>query len=90
MDLKWKMAMLTMRARRECRAIRNQDNKNKENSRRSMAVETSTSTALVSCAGLGGYNRSDQAEPQRKGQIMHSWLFHLQVLTQRNPMILLV
>ncbi|GKC21234.1 ribonuclease H-like domain-containing protein [Tanacetum coccineum] len=92
MDLRWKMAMLTMRARRflkntrrkltangnetigfdkskvecynchkrghfarECRALRNQDNKNKESSRRSVLVETSTSTALVSSDGLGGY-----------------------------------
>nr|GEX02301.1 hypothetical protein [Tanacetum cinerariifolium] len=47
---------------RECRALRNQDNKNKESSRRSVLVETSTSTALVSCDGLGGYDWSDQAE----------------------------
>nr|GEX55273.1 ribonuclease H-like domain-containing protein [Tanacetum cinerariifolium] len=41
---------------KECRAPRNQDNKNKESSRRSVPVETSTSTALVSCDGLGGYD----------------------------------
>ncbi|GKB64709.1 hypothetical protein Tco_0920895 [Tanacetum coccineum] len=58
MDLRWQIAMLTMRARR---ALRNQDNK-KENSRRSVPVETSTSIALVSCDGLGGYDWSDQAE----------------------------
>ncbi|GKB13632.1 putative reverse transcriptase domain-containing protein [Tanacetum coccineum] len=46
---------------RECRAPRNQDNKNKESSKRSVHVETSTSTALVSCDGLGGYEWSDQA-----------------------------
>ncbi|GKF79386.1 ribonuclease H-like domain-containing protein, partial [Tanacetum coccineum] len=99
MDLRWQMAMLTMRARsflnntgskltvngnetisfdnskvecynchkrghfsRECKALRNQDNKNKESSRRSVPVETSTFTALVSCDGLGGYDWSDQAE----------------------------
>ncbi|GJV29296.1 ribonuclease H-like domain-containing protein [Tanacetum coccineum] len=99
MDLRWQMAMLTMRARRflkntgrklivndnetigfdkskvecyncykrghfdrECRATINQDNKNKESSRRSVPVETSTSTALVSCDGLDGYDWSDQAE----------------------------
>ncbi|GJS67738.1 ribonuclease H-like domain-containing protein [Tanacetum coccineum] len=98
MDLRWQMAMLTMRARRflkntrrnltvngnktigfdkskvecynchkrrhfarECKALRNQDNK-KESSRRSVPVETSTSTDLVSCDGLGGYDWSDQAE----------------------------
>ncbi|GJV03622.1 hypothetical protein Tco_1337191 [Tanacetum coccineum] len=31
-------------------------------SRRSVSVETSTSTALVSCDGLGGYDWSDQVE----------------------------
>ncbi|GKC29956.1 hypothetical protein Tco_1037250 [Tanacetum coccineum] len=98
MDLRWQMAMLTMRARRflknigrkltvngnetisldkskvecynchkrghfarDCRAPRNQGNKNNESSRRSVIVETSTSTTLVSCDGLGGYDWSDQA-----------------------------
>ncbi|GKC67870.1 ribonuclease H-like domain-containing protein [Tanacetum coccineum] len=90
MDLRWQMAMLTMRARRflkntgrkltingnesvgfdmskvecynfhnkghfakECRTLRNQDYKNKERTRRTVPVETSTSTDLVSCDGLG-------------------------------------
>ncbi|GJT76057.1 putative reverse transcriptase domain-containing protein [Tanacetum coccineum] len=35
---------------------------NKESSRRSVPVETSTSTTLVSCDGLSGYDSSDQAE----------------------------
>ncbi|GJS11477.1 uncharacterized mitochondrial protein-like protein [Tanacetum coccineum] len=47
---------------KECRAPRNQDNKNKESSRRSVPIETSTFIALVSCDGLGGYDWSDQAE----------------------------
>ncbi|GJU46385.1 ribonuclease H-like domain-containing protein [Tanacetum coccineum] len=88
MDLRWQMAMLTMRARRflkntgrkltingnesvgfdkskvecynchkkghfakECKAPRNQDYKNKEIIRRTVHVETSTFTALVSCDG---------------------------------------
>nr|GEX32379.1 hypothetical protein [Tanacetum cinerariifolium] len=99
MDLRWQMAMLTMRARRflkktgmkltingnetigfdksnvECynchnrghfarefKAPRNQDNKHKESSKRSVRVETSTSIALVSCDGLGRYDWSDQAK----------------------------
>ncbi|GJT83258.1 ribonuclease H-like domain-containing protein [Tanacetum coccineum] len=47
---------------RECRALRNQNNKNKESLKRSVHVEISTSTALVLCDGLGGYEWSDQAE----------------------------
>ncbi|GJY67914.1 retrovirus-related pol polyprotein from transposon TNT 1-94 [Tanacetum coccineum] len=90
MDLRWQMAMLTIRARsflkntgrkvtingnetigfykskvecyncykrghfaRECRASRNQDNRNRERSRRSVLVKTTTSNALVSCDSLG-------------------------------------
>ncbi|GJT12102.1 hypothetical protein Tco_0859144 [Tanacetum coccineum] len=43
-------------------APRNQDNRNKESSRRNVPVEISTSTTLVSCDGLGGYDWSGQAE----------------------------
>ncbi|GJW76073.1 ribonuclease H-like domain-containing protein [Tanacetum coccineum] len=46
---------------RECRAPRNQENKNKENKRRVVPVETTTSNALMSCDG-SGYDWSDQAE----------------------------
>ncbi|GKB28219.1 retrovirus-related pol polyprotein from transposon TNT 1-94 [Tanacetum coccineum] len=99
MDLRWQMAMLTMRARRflkntrrkvtingnetigfdksnvecynchkrghfakECRVLRNQDNRNRESSRRSMPVETTTSNALISCDGIGGYDWSNHVE----------------------------
>ncbi|GJW36500.1 ribonuclease H-like domain-containing protein [Tanacetum coccineum] len=41
---------------RECRGLRNQENKNMESSRRSVPVETTTSNALISCDGLGGYD----------------------------------
>ncbi|GJZ15495.1 ribonuclease H-like domain-containing protein [Tanacetum coccineum] len=88
-DLRWQMAMLTMRARRflkntgrkvtingnetigfdkfkvecynchkrgyfarECRVPRNQDNRNREGSRRSVLVKTTTSNALISCEVL--------------------------------------
>ncbi|GKF14621.1 hypothetical protein Tco_0056083, partial [Tanacetum coccineum] len=52
-DLRWQMAMLTMRERR---TPRNQDNKNKKSSKRSVPMEISNSIALVSCDGLGGYD----------------------------------
>nr|GEX37344.1 hypothetical protein [Tanacetum cinerariifolium] len=67
MDLKRPMAMLTIRAKRgyfarECRALRSQDTKHKESTRRIVLMETPASIALVSCDGLGGYDWSDQAE----------------------------
>ncbi|GJR36171.1 putative ribonuclease H-like domain-containing protein, partial [Tanacetum coccineum] len=47
---------------RECRVLRNQDNRNKESPRRSVPVETTTSNDLISCDGLGGYDWSDHVE----------------------------
>nr|GEX74972.1 hypothetical protein [Tanacetum cinerariifolium] len=43
------------------RALRNQDFKHKESTRRTVPVETPTFTMLVSCDGLGRYDWSDQA-----------------------------
>ncbi|GKE76236.1 hypothetical protein Tco_1542356, partial [Tanacetum coccineum] len=39
-----------------------QENRNGENTRRVVPVETTTSNALISCDGLGDYDWSDQAE----------------------------
>nr|GEV28248.1 Gag-Pol polyprotein [Tanacetum cinerariifolium] len=46
---------------RECRALKNQDNRNRESTRRNVTVEISTPSDLVSCDGLG-YDWSDQGE----------------------------
>ncbi|GKB89588.1 ribonuclease H-like domain-containing protein [Tanacetum coccineum] len=48
---------------REYRAPKNQENKNRENTRRVVPVETTTSNDLVSCDG-SGYDWSDQAEEE--------------------------
>ncbi|GJZ89478.1 hypothetical protein Tco_0661260 [Tanacetum coccineum] len=72
MDLRWQMAMLTMRARRFLKNTRRKltvnstetigFDKNRENTRRVVPVETTTSNALISCDGLGDYDWSDQGE----------------------------
>ncbi|GKE72417.1 ribonuclease H-like domain-containing protein [Tanacetum coccineum] len=49
---------------RECRAPRNQENKGKENSRRTVPVETPTENALVAQDRIGGYDWSYQAEEE--------------------------
>ncbi|GKB74665.1 ribonuclease H-like domain-containing protein [Tanacetum coccineum] len=46
---------------RECRAPRNQENRNRENTRRVVPVETTTSNVLFSCDG-SGCDWSDQAK----------------------------
>nr|GEU58560.1 putative ribonuclease H-like domain-containing protein [Tanacetum cinerariifolium] len=51
MDLHWKMAMLTIRARR---APRNQDNRDKEYRRTTFLVETPTENALIAQDVIGG------------------------------------
>ncbi|GJY92476.1 ribonuclease H-like domain-containing protein [Tanacetum coccineum] len=92
-DLRWQMAMLTMRAKRflknngrkvtingnetigfdkskvecynchkrghfarECRTLRNQENRNMKSTRRSVPIETTTFNALISCDVLGDYD----------------------------------
>ncbi|GJZ04915.1 hypothetical protein Tco_0538190 [Tanacetum coccineum] len=99
MDLKWQVAMLTMRVKRfikktgrkldlngketvgfdrtkvecynyhrrshfarECKAPRNQGNRNRDDPRRNAPVDTSTTNALVVQDGIGGYDWSFQAE----------------------------
>ncbi|GJW14392.1 putative reverse transcriptase domain-containing protein [Tanacetum coccineum] len=52
---------------RECKAPRNQENRNRESTRRSVPMETTTSNALISCDGLGDYDWSDQAEEGFRG-----------------------
>nr|GEU62217.1 reverse transcriptase domain-containing protein [Tanacetum cinerariifolium] len=47
---------------KECKASRTQDTKHTESTKKNVPVETTTSKALVSCDGLGGYDWSDQAE----------------------------
>nr|GEV22357.1 hypothetical protein [Tanacetum cinerariifolium] len=77
MDLRWKMAMLTMRARRFLQKTRRNLGANgptsmgfdmngaAEPQRRTVLVETSTSNALVSqCDGVGSYDWSFQAEEE--------------------------
>nr|GFC48111.1 hypothetical protein [Tanacetum cinerariifolium] len=71
MDLKWQMAMLTVRARkrhfaRECRSPKDtRKNGTAEPQKRNVPVETSTSNALVShCHGVGSYDWSFQAEEE--------------------------
>nr|GEZ14350.1 hypothetical protein [Tanacetum cinerariifolium] len=58
MDLRWQMAKLTMRAKREYRSLKDSRRHGAgEPQRRTVLVETSTSNALVSqCDGTGSYD----------------------------------
>ncbi|GKA61406.1 putative ribonuclease H-like domain-containing protein [Tanacetum coccineum] len=49
---------------RECKALRNQENRGREINRRTVIVETPTENALVAQDGIGGYDWSYQAEEE--------------------------
>ncbi|GJV75681.1 ribonuclease H-like domain-containing protein [Tanacetum coccineum] len=49
---------------RECRALRNQDNRGKENNRRTVIVESPTENALVAQDGIRGYDWSYQVKEE--------------------------
>ncbi|GJU32717.1 putative ribonuclease H-like domain-containing protein [Tanacetum coccineum] len=87
MDLRWQMAMLTMKARRflkntgrkfsmNVQGSKEQENMNRENTRRVVPVDTTTSNALISCVGLGDYDWSDQSEecPTNFAPIAYSFI----------------
>ncbi|GJU01363.1 hypothetical protein Tco_1111701 [Tanacetum coccineum] len=59
---------------------KNQENRNRENTRRVVPVETTTSNALISCDGLGDYNQAEEGPT-------NLWLTLLQVLTLRTSKI---
>ncbi|GJT64504.1 putative ribonuclease H-like domain-containing protein [Tanacetum coccineum] len=50
---------------RECRFLRNQEYKGRENNTRTIAVETPTQNALIAQDGIGGYDWSYQAEEEQ-------------------------
>ncbi|GJW17101.1 hypothetical protein Tco_0024537 [Tanacetum coccineum] len=63
------ITMLTIRARRiikraDMKAPRNQENRGRENSRRTMTVETPTENAFFAQDGIGGYDWSYKAEEE--------------------------
>nr|GFB96257.1 hypothetical protein [Tanacetum cinerariifolium] len=66
MDLKWQMAMLTMRARRECRSPKDPRRPGAVEPQRSIVpVKTLTSNALVfECDGTSSYDWSYQVEEE--------------------------
>nr|GEX55595.1 hypothetical protein [Tanacetum cinerariifolium] len=66
MDLRWQIALLTMRARRKCRSPKDSRRPGAaEPQRRTVPVEISTSNALVSqCDGTESYDWSYQAEEE--------------------------
>nr|GEW81328.1 hypothetical protein [Tanacetum cinerariifolium] len=66
MDLRWQMAMLTMRAKRECRFHKDTRRTGAaEPQRRTALVKISTLNALVSqCVGIRSYDWSYQAEEE--------------------------
>ncbi|GJT21785.1 putative ribonuclease H-like domain-containing protein [Tanacetum coccineum] len=65
MDLKWQLSLLSMRAKRECRAPRNKEGqfKYQDNTRKQGNNEDTSSKAMLAIDGVG-FDWSDMAEEQ--------------------------
>ncbi|GKB89703.1 hypothetical protein Tco_0961975 [Tanacetum coccineum] len=65
MDLKWQLSLLSMRAKRECRAPRNKEGqfKYQDNTRKQGNNEDTSSKAMLALDGVG-FDWSDMAEEQ--------------------------
>ncbi|GJS10085.1 putative ribonuclease H-like domain-containing protein [Tanacetum coccineum] len=65
MDLKWQLSLLSMRAKRECRAPRNKEGqfRNQDNTRKQGNNEDTSSKAMLAIDGVG-FDWSDMAEEQ--------------------------
>ncbi|GKF87637.1 hypothetical protein Tco_0258514, partial [Tanacetum coccineum] len=65
MDLKWQLSLLSIRAKRECRATRNKEGqfKNQDNTRKQGNNEDTSSKAMLAINGVG-FDWSDMAEEQ--------------------------
>nr|GEV05018.1 hypothetical protein [Tanacetum cinerariifolium] len=66
MDLKWQLALLSMRAKRECRSPRNKESRprNQDSSRKIVNMEDTSSKAMVAIDGVGfdwSYMADDEA-----------------------------
>ncbi|GJR37705.1 hypothetical protein Tco_1213389 [Tanacetum coccineum] len=64
-DLKWQLSLLSMRAKRECRAPRNKEGqfRNQDNTRKHGNNEDTSSKAILAIDGVG-FDWSDMAEEQ--------------------------
>ncbi|GJU46930.1 putative ribonuclease H-like domain-containing protein [Tanacetum coccineum] len=65
MDLKWQLSLLSMRAKRECRAPKNKKRhfRNQDNTRKHEDNEDTSSNAMLAIDGVG-FDWSDMAEEQ--------------------------
>ncbi|GKB06577.1 hypothetical protein Tco_0834810 [Tanacetum coccineum] len=65
MDLKWQLSLLSMRAKRECRAPRNKEGqfRNQDNTRKHGNNKETSSKAMLAIDGVG-FDWSDMAEEQ--------------------------
>nr|GEW11945.1 hypothetical protein [Tanacetum cinerariifolium] len=75
MDLRWKMAMLTMGARIFLKNTGRKFSLNGNETIRTVPMETPASAALVSCDGLGGYDWGDQAEDGPTNFVLMAYSF---------------
>ncbi|GKF17964.1 ribonuclease H-like domain-containing protein [Tanacetum coccineum] len=72
---------------RECRFLRNQENKGRENNTRTITMETPTQNALIAQDGIRGYDWSYQAKVRLRDNALNEYKMNLEKARKKRDQL---